>query len=79
MQQMTIDGRPDWVHCIRHTHVDRLKTNWCGRPATGWDFVGADHAAENGRKGGRLVACRQCVAAISDALRNGHDDAEYPA
>lgn len=72
-----MDNRPEWVHCIRHTSLDMKDRNWCGRDATGWDFLGADHAAENGNHKGRLVACRQCVAAIFSALCNGHDDAEY--
>lgn len=70
--------RPDWVHCIRRTVGLPLAT-WCGRPATGWDFVDTDHAANNGLHKGRLVACRECVAAITTALQNGHDDDEYPA
>lgn len=71
-------NRPDWVHCIRHTHADMLGKVWCGGEPSGWDFISADHAAENGRQLGRLVACRKCVAAIHEALVHGHDDAEYP-
>ena len=69
--------QPDWVHCVEHTEAE----SWCGKtlPLTEWRFLGADHAAENGRQGGRLVACRGCVEAISAALRNGHDDPDYLA
>lgn len=34
-------------------------------------FQGVDHAAENGRQNGRLVACAECVSAITAALKNG--------
>ena len=72
-----MQDRPEWVRCITHTHVDLLTKTWCGRNAEGWNFVDASHAAENGRKDGRLVACRKCVAAICKALSNGNDDPEY--
>ena len=70
-----MDDQPEWVHCVAHSHLDLKGTSWCGRRlAPGWHFADADHAAENGRQGGRLVACRECVSAICAALRNGHDD-----
>jgi len=65
---------PDWVKHVRMTHVDFKHLTWCGERISGWDFCDAEHAAENGRKQGRLVACKACVKAITDALQNGHDE-----
>jgi hypothetical protein len=67
--------RPEWVHCISH-NMNGGRRSWCGgddRPF----FTDIDHAALHGEQGGRLVACRECVAAITKALVNGHDDLEY--
>lgn len=72
-----MEHRPEWVHCVGHVHVDLKGTTWCGRLERPF-FQDAAHAAENGRKGGRLVVCRECAAAITEALHNGHDDTEYP-
>jgi hypothetical protein len=67
--------RPEWVRCVAHDHVDLKDTSWCGRSiAHEWAFVDPSHAAENGRQGGRLVACPACVAAIIAALQHGHDE-----
>ena len=72
-EQMAQDDRPDWVRCIAHTHADLAGQAWCGRDvAGGWAFVDAAHAAENGRKGGRLVACPACAESVAAALANGH-------
>lgn len=78
-----MNTRPEWVHCIGHTRTlfngYQERVPWC---SGGWElnpfFEDASHAAECGRLGGRLVACRECVAEIITALRNGHDDASYP-
>lgn len=64
--------RPEWVHCVSHDHADLRDISWCGRNVSAeFRFIGVDHAAENGRQGGRLVACRECVAAIIEALQQG--------
>ena len=65
---------PDYVHHVQMTHLDFKHMTWCGQRAIGWNFVDAEHAAENGRKDGRMVACKNCVSAITKALQNGHDD-----
>lgn len=64
--------RPEYERCIRRTHTDHQRETWCGR-YTGSDFCfqGVDHAAENGKAAGRLVACPDCVNQVLDALRNG--------
>lgn len=69
-----MSDRPDWVHCVG---IDAIrtdgKTTWCGksyelRPF----FQDIDHAAFNGERGGRLVACPECVEEITRCLKNGH-------
>jgi hypothetical protein len=63
------------VHCVNHDHAELQGTSWCGRPLMSeWWFMGVDHAAENGRQAGRMVACPECVEAILTALRNGHEE-----
>ena len=70
--------RPEWVHCIARTHKDAEGFAWCGVWVGGlFSFVSLDHAAENGKLQGRLVACRECVDAAVAALKNGQDDPEY--
>jgi hypothetical protein len=66
--------RPEWVHCVGFGDAVRAdsRRTWCGRDERPF-FVGIDHAALNGEQGGRLVACRDCVLAITKALCNGHD------
>ena len=70
--------RPEWVHCIGFGDAVRTdgRRTWCGRNEMPF-FVDVDHAALNGAHGGRLVACRACVAAIMEGLTNGHDDPSY--
>jgi hypothetical protein len=45
---------------------------WCGKPADRMDFrfMEIDHAAMNGRNGGRLTVCPQCRKAIIAGLKN---------
>lgn len=64
--------RPEWVRCVE----DNNGRSWCGRRIGPSDlsFVGVDHDAMNGRNGGRLVACQECVTAIYEGLRNGQSD-----
>jgi hypothetical protein len=64
--------RPDWVKCISHEVKGEQHTSWCGRfVGMEFHFHGVDHAAENGRSEGRLVACPECTAAVIAALKNG--------
>lgn len=64
--------RAEYIRCIARTHADFKGKAWCGRAIDAFSFVGIDHAAENGRQEGRLVACHECVTAIETALSNGH-------
>lgn len=64
-------NRPDWITCIQHTHYAKRGTTWCGRSVTEFTFNDIDHAAYNGLSGGRLLACRECVKAISVTLERG--------
>lgn len=58
--------------CISRTRVGLVGHSWCGKDVRGaFYFIGADHAAENGINEGRLVACPQCVEAVTEALRVG--------
>lgn len=83
--------RPDYVKCVRRTvkGFEYERKAWCGReiPRTEFAFVSADHAAENGLAGGRLVACKACreaiaaamagsVAAVPEEKDDGGDEAE---
>lgn len=68
--------RPEWVECI--ARPDRRNEGWCGSQVNGFAFVSLDHAAMNRVQGGRLVACRECVAAAVKALTSGHEFPEYP-
>lgn len=70
-----IKGRPEWIKCIQRMHNHMTHLTWCGREHYDLEFLflGVDHAAENGASGGRLVACRQCVGAIREALNANRD------
>lgn len=63
----------DSIQCIKHDHVDLLDTTWCGRKVNQFErcFLDIDHAAENGRQDGFLVACPKCAKAVYVALQNG--------
>lgn len=63
--------RPDWIVCVSDTHADRRNMAWCGRRVSGFAFVDADHAAQNGRAEERLVTCPECAAALVKALNHG--------
>lgn len=65
--------RPEWIKCIRQTHVDLAGKTWCGKSAIGFCFVDVDHAAQNGLQQGRLVACPECVEAVVAALHSGDE------
>ena len=66
--------RPDWIKCVADTHEDYKGKSWCGREITGeFHFISIDHAAHNGRNGGRLVPCLKCYQAIEKALKAGLD------
>lgn len=67
---MNID-RPEWTRCIARDGDPCA--SWCGRSLFRMDkaFIDATHAAENGARGGRPVACRQCTDAVVKALTAG--------
>lgn len=66
-------SRPDYVVCVR-TGIEGDKTAWCGCfIGRAFSFSDPTHAALNGKQGGRLVACKECVDAITKALNNGVD------
>ena len=67
-------SRPEYVHCIRQTHVERTRLSWCGEPIDGFAFESIDHAAYNGAAQGRLVACANCVRAVREALTAGSEE-----
>jgi len=63
--------RPEWVKCVLLPEDNAL--TWCARqlePAE-FAFTSIDHAALNGKHGGRLVACSGCVRLIIGALSRG--------
>ena len=72
--------RPDWVHCVGFGNAIRPdgKKTWCGKPGGFGEpfFVSVDHAALNGESGGRMVACPECLSAITKALKNGYEAEE---
>lgn len=68
-------NRPEFVKCIERSHAEHKGESWCGRRISmEFHFEGLDHAAENGKNAGRLVACPSCVEAATAALRNGQDE-----
>lgn len=69
-----MNDRPEWIRCVRTGNEEETKRTWCGReaPLSEFAFFDPTHAALNGRAEGRLVACHECVEAITKALRNGH-------
>lgn len=60
------------VTCITDTHVEANGATWRGKPADRMDFrfMDIDHAAMNGRNGGRLTVCPQCRKAVIAGLKN---------
>lgn len=68
---MSETKRPEWVHCIEHTHTQKRGTTWCGRSPLISDFLfqGIDHAAYSTLSESRLVTCPECVEAIASLLR----------
>lgn len=65
-------SRPDYIKCIEDTHTDSNRKTWCGKEYNQFEFTFLDieHAAFNGRNGGRLAACKDCIKAITKALDN---------
>jgi hypothetical protein len=64
-------SRAEWIKCIAHDHEKLKGTTWCGRKleAFEWAFVNPGHAAYAGRHHDRLLACRHCIQAVYDAMR----------
>jgi len=62
--------RPEYIKCIRHTHVDKTNTSWCGSRlySFDWFFQDIDHAAYAIRDDDRLVPCPECLNSISRLL-----------
>lgn len=71
------DGRPEWVHCIRHTHADKQKLSWCERPMPypavigGFAFQDLDHAAYSLLAKDRILPCPDCLRAALRTLNRG--------
>ncbi|MEG2891279.1 MAG: hypothetical protein RR874_20120 [Aeromonas sp.] len=62
---------PEWVRHVGLGYQDGSKNvAWCGTTERPF-FQDASHAALNGRDGGHLVACPECVKEIHKALCNG--------
>lgn len=62
--------RHEYVTCIADTQVGKEGLSWCGRMVSHeFHYTDIDHAAFDGRQGGRLVACQDCVRAVAAALR----------
>lgn len=63
----------EYVKCVKRTALGFEHQSWCGREIgnTEFSFQSADHAAENGMAGGRLVACPECIKAITAAISAG--------
>ena len=84
---------PDYVHCVLTGLYDipadapggprAERKTWCGREgaelAHEWLFMDPTHAALNGKKGGRLVACPECAKAIAAAVSAGGEEAKRDA
>lgn len=60
------------VTCITDTHGEANGATWCGKPKDQFDFrfMDIDHAAMNGRNGGRLTVCPKCRKAVIAGLKN---------
>lgn len=70
----TEEEREEYVRCVGFGFQDgRRNVSWCGgsdRPF----FVDATHASLNGYQQGRLIACPECVAKITESLKSGHEE-----
>lgn len=68
MANETTDPRPEWVKCIASPVTSDAV---CGRKEPfAWRFQGLDHAYGNAVKGGRLVACPECVDTAALAMKD---------
>ena len=63
-------GRPEYVKCVKRSAKGVEHMTFCGREIWNSEFAfeNADHAAENGMSGGRLVACPECRKIIANAM-----------
>lgn len=61
----------DGVHHIRHTHVEKQQTAWCGHDVSpmDWTFVSIDHALYALEQGTRATACGGCLTAVAVACK----------
>ncbi len=64
--------RPDYIHCIAHTHADKKRTTYCGRKIESfeWVFNGIDHAANTRMNKDSLLVCPQCRDAVAKLLES---------
>lgn len=71
-------SRSEYVRCVTDNHRDNDGRSWCGKTLNKFDFafVSIEHAAFNGRSGGRLVACSECTVEIIKALESGQGETE---
>lgn len=66
--------RPEWIACIADTRADLKTKMLCGRWVEGFSFLDIDHAANEGRRKGRLVPCPECRDVAIAALMVGADE-----
>lgn len=65
-------ARPDYIKCIEKTPQDKVNVlpgkTFCGLPlwSFDWRFQDAEHALASEASGSRLVACPECMKAVSD-------------
>ena len=60
--------RPDYIQCIKHTHLDLKNTTWCGRNDPYAFFQNLDHAAYAIKAQTRMVPCPECLEAAREQL-----------
>lgn len=62
--------RAEYIKCVKRTAKAVEYMTYCGREIWNSEFAfeNADHAAENGMNGGRLITCPQCRKVIAAAL-----------
>jgi hypothetical protein len=71
--------RPEYVKCIAYPIVNadtgKFDKSWCGRDiGREFAFTGLDHAAAEGIREGRLLACSECLEKAWHALNSMSED-----
>ena len=61
---------PEYVKCIKHTHLEKKNLSWCGKQLYkfDWVFQDIDHATYAIMDGSRLVPCPDCLNVITSVL-----------